>query len=58
MKYYINYENNSLLIDENDYTPYLKDRGYTEISKEEYDRISDEQTIVLEEEIHDECVDA
>ena len=37
MKYYINYEKNRTLIDENDYTPYLKDRGYVEVTKEEYD---------------------
>ena len=43
MKYYYNKETKYLLIDENDYTPYLKDRGYEEITKEEYDRISEEQ---------------
>ena len=37
MKYYINREKELLLIDVNDYTPYLKDRGYEEITKEEYD---------------------
>ncbi len=38
MKYYINYEKNTILIDENEYTPYLKGRGYIEVSKEEYDK--------------------
>ena len=38
MKYYINYEKNRTLIDENDYTPYLKDRGYIEVTKEQYDQ--------------------
>ena len=42
MKYYINYETGALLIDENEYTPYLADRGYTEISKELYDEKSEE----------------
>ena len=38
MKYYINREKNILLIDENEYTSYLADRGYEEITKEEYDQ--------------------
>ena len=42
MKYYINRERETLLIDENDYTPYLADRGYEEITKEEYDQKSEE----------------
>ena len=42
MKYYINRKKDILLIDENNYTPYLKDRGYEEITKEEYDRKSKE----------------
>lgn len=37
MKYYINYEKNLTLIDENDYTPYLAERGYVEVTKEEFD---------------------
>ena len=37
LKYYINRETKRLLIDENEYTSYLKDKGYEEISKEEYD---------------------
>ena len=36
MKYYINRKTNVLCIDENPYTSYLADRGYEEISKEEY----------------------
>lgn len=43
MKYYFNYKTSALLIDENEYTPYLADRGYFEITKEEYDRISEYQ---------------
>lgn len=42
MKYYINKKTGSLLIDENDYTPYLADRGYEEITKEEYDQKNEE----------------
>ena len=38
MKYYVNRETGNILIDENDYTPYLAARGYEEISKEEYDQ--------------------
>ena len=41
MKYYYNQEKDILLIDENDYTPYLKDRGYHEITKQEYDVINE-----------------
>ena len=37
MKYYINRKTNVLLIDENEYTPYLAKNGYEEISKKEYD---------------------
>lgn len=37
MKYYINREKEILLIDENNFTPYLSDRGYEEISQEEYE---------------------
>ena len=39
MKYYINKKKNIVLIDTNDHTPYLADKGYEEISKEEYERI-------------------
>lgn len=42
MKYYYNEETKALLIDENEYTPYLADRGYEEITKEEYDEKSEE----------------
>ena len=50
MKYYINYEKNITLIDENEYTPYLKDRGYTEVSKEEYDAKNEELAQQFEKE--------
>lgn len=40
MKYYFNSEKEILLIDTNEYTPYLTQRGYHEISKEEYDRLN------------------
>lgn len=43
MKYYINRETDTLLIDPNEFTPYLADRGYIEITKEEYDAKSEEQ---------------
>ena len=43
MKYYYNENKDLLLIDENDYTPYLADRGYTEITKQEYELISQAQ---------------
>lgn len=42
MKYYYNPSTNLLLIDENDYTPYLADRGYEEVTKEFYDAKSAE----------------
>lgn len=42
MKYYINREKRILLIDENEFTPYLADRGYEEITKDEYERKSEE----------------
>ena len=42
MKYYINRKTGRILIDENDYTPYLKMNGYVEISKAEYDAKSAE----------------
>ena len=42
MKYYINRETNRLLIDENEYTPYLETNGYEEITKEEYDAKTEE----------------
>jgi len=37
MKYYINRKTGHILKDINDYTPYLEDRGYEEITKAEYD---------------------
>lgn len=40
MKYYINKKYDRLLVDPNEHTSYLKDRGYEEITKEEYNRIS------------------
>lgn len=43
MKYYYNEQTKALLIDENEYTPYLADRGYREVTKEFYDRKSEEQ---------------
>lgn len=42
MKYYYNEQTNSLLIDANDFTPYLTRRGYVEISEEEYYTKADE----------------
>ena len=44
MKYY-KHSSGRLLIDINDYTPYLADRGYVEITKEEYDEIQQERAI-------------
>ena len=49
MKYYINYETKRTLIDENEYTPYLKDRGYKEVSKEQYDAMNAEIEKLMEE---------
>ena len=40
MKYYENIQTGNLLIDENDYTPYLSDRGFIEITKERYEQRS------------------
>ena len=37
MKYYYNEQTKALLVDENDYTSYLTDRGYIEVTKEFYD---------------------
>lgn len=37
IKYYYNDTTKSLCIDTNEYTPYLKDRGYREVTKEFYD---------------------
>ena len=42
MKYYVNRETGYILIDENNYTPYLEGNGYEEITKEEYDRLNAE----------------
>lgn len=42
MKYYYNEETKALLIDTNEYTPYLAERGYIEITKEEYEEKSQE----------------
>lgn len=42
MKYYENIQTGKLLIDENDYTPYLADRGFIEITKERYEQRSAE----------------
>ena len=42
MKYYINVEKDRLLVDANDFTPYLAKRGYVEITKAEYDAKSAE----------------
>ena len=39
LKYYINRKEDRLLVDDNEKTPYLKDKGYEEISKEEYDAV-------------------
>lgn len=62
MKYYINRETENLLIDENDYTPYLSVRGYEEITKEEYDRKNEElaelfEQEMLEQELNNEDID-
>lgn len=50
MKYYVNREAERLLIDVNDYTPYLAQNGYVEISKEEYDQLSTEYAAKEEDE--------
>ena len=42
MKYYVNYNTKRTLIDENENTPYLADRGYTQVSPAEYYRKNDE----------------
>jgi len=52
MKYYYNKETKYLLIDENDYTPYLVDRGYVEVTKEFYDEKSEELAKEFEERFH------
>ena len=44
MKYYVNRETGNILVDENNYTPYLEGNGYVEITKEEYDRLADEMS--------------
>lgn len=38
-KYYINRQEDRLLVDGNENTPYLAQKGYEEISKEEYDAV-------------------
>jgi hypothetical protein len=42
MKYYYNEKTQLLLIDANEYTPYLTDRGYHEVTKEFYDEKTQE----------------
>lgn len=54
MKYYINNETGLLLIDPNEYTSYLKDRGYEEITEEKYNEILQEQIEEPEEEEEEE----
>ena len=49
MKYYYNRTKDLLLVDENNYTPYLTDRGYEGITKEEYDQKLKEKLRELEE---------
>ena len=49
MKYYYNRIKDLLLVDETNYTPYLTDRGYEEITKEEYDQKIEEKLRELEE---------
>ena len=39
LKYYINRQEDRLLVDGNEHTPYLAQNGYEEITKEEYDTI-------------------
>ena len=39
LKYYINRQEDRLLVDGNENTPYLAEKGYEEITKEEYDRV-------------------
>lgn len=39
LKYYINRQEDRLLVDGNEHTPYLAQKGYEEITKEEYDRV-------------------
>lgn len=36
MKFYINKEKNILLMDVNEFTPYLIEKGYEEITEQEY----------------------
>lgn len=50
MKYYVNRTTGLLLVDENEYTPYLADRGYEEITKAEYDELEQEMIERMEEE--------
>lgn len=50
MKYSVNRITGLLLVDENDYTPYLQDRGYEEITKAEYDALEQEMIERMEEE--------
>ena len=49
MKYYVNRTTGLLLVDENEYTPYLADRGYEEITKAEYDELEQEMIERMEE---------
>ena len=53
MKYYVNRETNLLLRDENNYTPYLQDRGYEEITKNEYDELKNLLLAKMQEEEED-----
>lgn len=52
MKYYYNEQTKAFLIDENDYTPYLADKGYVEVIKEFYDEKSEELAKEFEERLH------
>ena len=38
MKYYYNKQTNRFLIDENESTSYLKNKGYEQITKEQYEK--------------------
>ena len=49
MKYYYNPTTKNVLIDENDYTPYLADRGYVEVTKEVFDEKSEELSRLFRE---------
>lgn len=49
IKYYYNDTTEALCIDTNEYTPYLEDRGYREVTKEFYDEKVASLERVLEE---------